>query len=140
MFFSHGGIYFLCLLPFLSHSELYLLVSVAKALQNFYHIHSPLVLESIVNHLLWDSMYRTYIVIDKAKDKQNIHTLRLKDFFFIHLKPRIDSFWGVLSCCLTPSILFNFRYKKIKAYLANLCTYIDIEDYTSLCLNIICNR
>jgi hypothetical protein len=36
--------------------------------------------------------------------------------FFIHLKPRIESFWGVLSCCLTPSILFNFRYKKIKTY------------------------
>ena len=25
----------------------------------------------------------------------------------------------VLSCCLTPSILFNFRYKKIKTYMAN---------------------
>jgi hypothetical protein len=25
---------------------------------------------------------------------------------FIHLKPRFDSFWGVLSCCLTPSILY----------------------------------
>ena len=37
-------------------------------------------------------------------------------FFFIHLKPRVESFWGVLSCCLTPSILFNFRYKKIKTY------------------------
>jgi hypothetical protein len=36
--------------------------------------------------------------------------------FFIHLKPRVESFWGVLSCCLTPSILFNFRYKKIKTY------------------------
>jgi hypothetical protein len=35
-------------------------------------------------------------------------------FFFIHLKPRVESLWGVLSCCLTPSILFNFRYKKIK--------------------------
>jgi hypothetical protein len=34
--------------------------------------------------------------------------------FFIHLKPRVESFWGVLSCCLTPSILFNFRYKKNK--------------------------
>ena len=34
-------------------------------------------------------------------------------FFFIHLKPRVESFWGVLSYCLTPSILFNFRYKKI---------------------------
>jgi hypothetical protein len=35
-------------------------------------------------------------------------------FFFIHLKPKVESFWGVLSCCLTPSILFNFRYTKIK--------------------------
>jgi hypothetical protein len=34
--------------------------------------------------------------------------------FFIHLKPRVESFWGVLSWCLTPSILFNFRYKKNK--------------------------
>jgi hypothetical protein len=34
--------------------------------------------------------------------------------FFIHLKPRVESFWGVLSCCLTPSILFNFQYKKNK--------------------------
>jgi hypothetical protein len=25
-------------------------------------------------------------------------------------------FWGVLSCCLTPSILFNFQYKRIKNY------------------------
>jgi hypothetical protein len=24
----------------------------------------------------------------------------------------VESFWGVLSCCLTPSILFNFRYRK----------------------------
>jgi hypothetical protein len=46
-------------------------------------------------------------------------------FFFIHLKPRVESFWGVLSCCLTPSILFNFRYKKIKTYMANLFTYFD---------------
>ena len=38
--------------------------------------------------------------------------------FFIHLKPRVESFWGILSCCLTPSILFNFRYKKIKTYMA----------------------
>ena len=30
-------------------------------------------------------------------------------FFFIHLKPRVESFWGVLSCYLTPSILLNFR-------------------------------
>ena len=37
-------------------------------------------------------------------------------FFFIHLKPRVESLWGVLSCCLAPSILFNFRYKKIKTY------------------------
>jgi hypothetical protein len=36
--------------------------------------------------------------------------------FFIHLKPRVESFWGVLSWCLTPPILFNFRYKKIKTY------------------------
>jgi hypothetical protein len=28
--------------------------------------------------------------------------------FFIHLKPRSESFWGVLSCCLTLSILFNY--------------------------------
>jgi hypothetical protein len=35
-------------------------------------------------------------------------------FFCIHLKPRVESFWGVLSCCLTLSILFNFWYKKIK--------------------------
>ena len=35
-------------------------------------------------------------------------------FFFIHLKPRVESFWGVLSCCLTPSIWFNFRYKKTR--------------------------
>ena len=45
--------------------------------------------------------------------------------FFIHLKSRVESFWGVLSCCLTPSILFNFRYKKIKTYMANLFTYFD---------------
>jgi hypothetical protein len=65
--------------------------------------------------------------------------------FIIHLKPRVESFWGVLSCCLTPSILFNFRYRKIKI----LCSHIFIihndhtyitEDYTKLCLNIICNR
>jgi hypothetical protein len=31
-------------------------------------------------------------------------------FFFIHLKSRVESFWGVLSWCLTPSILFNFRF------------------------------
>ena len=46
-------------------------------------------------------------------------------FIFIHLKPRVESFGGVLSCCLTPSILFNFRYKKIKTYMANLFTYFD---------------
>jgi hypothetical protein len=37
----------------------------------------------------------------------------------------VESFWGVLSCCLTPSILFNFRYEKIKTYMANLFTYFD---------------
>ena len=37
-------------------------------------------------------------------------------FFFIHLKPKVESFWGVLSYCLTPFILFNFWYKKIKTY------------------------
>jgi hypothetical protein len=36
--------------------------------------------------------------------------------FFYPFKPRVESFWGVLSWCLTPSILFNFRYKKIKIY------------------------
>ena len=41
-------------------------------------------------------------------------------FFFIHLKPMVESF-----CCLTPSILFNFRYEKIKTYMANLFTYFD---------------
>ena len=46
-------------------------------------------------------------------------------FFFIHLKPRVESFWGVLSCCLTLSILFNFRYKKKPTCMANLCTYFD---------------
>ena len=45
-------------------------------------------------------------------------------YFFIHLKPRVESFCVVLSCCLTPSILFNFRYKKIKT-MANLFTYFD---------------
>ena len=34
--------------------------------------------------------------------------------FFIHLKPRVESVWGLLSCCLAPSILFNFRYEKNK--------------------------
>jgi hypothetical protein len=67
--------------------------------------------------------------------------------------------WGVLSCCLTPSILFNFRYKKIKTYMANfiyICwrgptTVVHRNENvlksifkrgyeTSLCLNIICNR
>jgi hypothetical protein len=37
-----------------------------------------------------------------------------------------NSYFGVPSCCLTPSILFNFRYKKkIKTYMANLFTYFD---------------
>ena len=53
-------------------------------------------------------------------------------FFFIHLKPRVESFWGVLSCCLTPSILFNFRYKKIKTYMANLFTYFSWRGPTAV--------
>jgi hypothetical protein len=53
-------------------------------------------------------------------------------FFFIHLKPRVESFWGVLSCCLTPSILLNFRYKKIKTYMANLLTYFSWRDPTAV--------
>jgi hypothetical protein len=37
------------------------------------------------------------------------------------------------SCCLTPSILFNFRYKKIKTYMATLFTYLDgaLQRYSS---------
>ena len=53
-------------------------------------------------------------------------------FFFIHLKPRVESFWGVLSCCITPSILFNFRYKKIKTYMANLFTYFSWRGPTAV--------
>ena len=53
-------------------------------------------------------------------------------FFFIHLKPRVESFWGVLSCCLTPSILFNFQYKKIKTYMANLFTYFSWRGLTAV--------
>ena len=55
-------------------------------------------------------------------------------FFFIHLKPRVESFWGILSCCLTPSILFNFRYtvKKIKTYMANLFTYFSWRGPTAV--------
>ena len=53
-------------------------------------------------------------------------------FFFIHLKPRVESFWGVLSCCLTPSILFNFRYKKIKTYMATLFTYFSWRGPTAV--------
>jgi hypothetical protein len=51
----------------------------------------------------------TYITGDYTKLCLNIICNR-------NLKPRVESFWGVLSCCLTPSILFNFRYKKIKTY------------------------
>ena len=57
---------------------------------------------SMIIYVLWIYDYTIFCVI-----------------FFIHLKPRVESFWGVLSCCLTPSILFNFRYKKIKTYMAN---------------------
>ena len=53
-------------------------------------------------------------------------------FFFIHLKPRVESFWGILSCCLTPFILFNFRYKKIKTYMANLFTYFSWRGPTAV--------
>jgi hypothetical protein len=53
-------------------------------------------------------------------------------FFFIHLKPRVESFWGILYCCLTPSILFNFRYKKIKTYMANLFTYFSWQGPTAV--------
>ena len=53
-------------------------------------------------------------------------------FFFIHLKPRVESFWGVLSCCLTPSTLFIFRYEKIKTYMANLFTYLSWRGPTTV--------
>jgi hypothetical protein len=57
-----------------------------------------------------------YFLIPEAKQSICIMNTNVYDYtifcaiFFIHLKPRVKSFWGVLSCCLALSILFSFRY------------------------------
>jgi hypothetical protein len=63
---------------------------------------------------------RFLVIFYSLSPKYDHYVLWIYDYtifcaiFFIHLKPRVESFWGVLSWCLAPSILFNFRYKKIK--------------------------
>jgi hypothetical protein len=63
-------------------------------------------------------IFRTKTI--RGKTFINIWITKVKLFWKkkwgLHLKPRSESFWGVLSCCLTLSILFNFRSKKIKTY------------------------
>ena len=72
------------------------------------------------------SVYYTCLYIDNIQILYRYIIYRFyTDFSVFRQIKRQDTVVNWLSCCLTPSILFNFRYKKIKTYMANLFTYFD---------------